>query len=58
MKKIIVTVDVDDNPELQEIEVGYDADGNPYTERVIRRRKPTPQEILMYHTGHGRMIKF
>jgi len=56
--KLVLCATPDKKPIIREIEIGYDENKNPYTERTLRERVPTDREIDLFRNGYGRMVKF
>jgi hypothetical protein len=55
MVKLIIITDEGKGPILQKIIIKNET---IRTEKVLAERSATTQELLLYHTGYGRMIKF
>lgn len=57
MKKLIVKTNSENQAVLFEVEIEKDGEGFK-TVYVYRERLAEPKEVLLYHTGYGRMIRF
>jgi hypothetical protein len=58
MNKLVIR-QVNGQAMLQEVELAYTSpQGDLRTVKVLRQRRATPNEVLMYHAGYGALLRY
>ena len=57
-KKLIVKYTEETGQNVQELLIEHVGSEDLKTVMVLRQRPATPHEVLLFHTGYGRMIDF